>query len=178
MLTIGSSVAAPKRVAAGAQQAALPRPAPACRARLAVQLPWCPVPTHLARIHRHTVQAAASAAAAALPEPAQQPCAQQVGVFEALRKCRSLFSCMAFCAIYAFLSWGSAPGAPFASAALAMGEAPASGAPARSFSQGSCRILSATKRIRGTRKSHRGRSHRRPPASWSSHPPPRPHEHR
>ncbi len=64
---------------------------------------------------------AAGVAAAAAPAP------MDLGVFEALRKCRLVFSCLAFCAVYAFLSWGTAPGAPFASAAMAMGETSASG---------------------------------------------------
>ncbi|KXZ49145.1 hypothetical protein GPECTOR_23g73 [Gonium pectorale] len=67
--------------------------------------------------------ASASAAAVALPAPdQQQSCPQASGVFEALRRSRAIFSCLAFCAVYGFLSWGASPGAPFASAAVAIGD--------------------------------------------------------
>ncbi|GFR44440.1 hypothetical protein Agub_g5679 [Astrephomene gubernaculifera] len=130
MLAYGSSVAAPRNALPGHQLAALPRLAYAgvCRSRLSAGqfshlTPVHPVPSTCRNIK---IPIAASAAAATLYTSELQPCTtqqqqQQLGIFEALRRCRAVFSCLAFCAVYALLSWGSAPGAPFASAALTLG---------------------------------------------------------
>jgi hypothetical protein len=128
MLSIGSGVAAPRRVSATVPQAARIRHNAVSYRRPAQQLTW----GHLAlssflNPKHQTPSALSSAAAPRLPAP-EQPTEQQAEIFVALQRCRAIFSCLAFCAVYAFLSWGSPPGPPFASAALAIGEAPASGA--------------------------------------------------
>lgn len=54
-------------------------------------------------------------------------CLLQLQEVATRRECRLMLSCLAFCALYAFLSWGTARGAPSASAAVAMGKTAASG---------------------------------------------------
>ncbi|GLC52935.1 hypothetical protein PLESTB_000689900 [Pleodorina starrii] len=130
MLAIGSSVAAPRRVVAGVQQAALLRPNSAVWRRPTQQPAWgSTASTLLIQIPRcKAPAAAASAAAPCLPSPDRQPIEHQAaGIFEALRRCRTIFSCLVFCAVYALLSWGSPSGPPFASATMAIGDAPATG---------------------------------------------------
>ncbi|GIL89691.1 hypothetical protein Vretimale_16646 [Volvox reticuliferus] len=128
MLAIGSSVTAPRRVVAGAQQAALPRRNSVVSRRPTQPLAWKLVPALSIQTSTCKVPAAASAAAPCLPTCEERRIEHhQAGIFEALRHCRSIFSCFAFCAVYAYLSWGLPAGTPFASATLAIGEAPATG---------------------------------------------------
>ncbi|GLI67512.1 hypothetical protein VaNZ11_011716 [Volvox africanus] len=128
MLAIGSSVTAPRRVVAGVQQAALPsRNSVVCR-RPTQPLAWKVFSEHSIRSLTCKTPAAAFAAAPCLPTFEERPIEHhQVGIFEALQKCRHIFSCLAFCAVYAYLSWGLPAGPPFASASLAIGDAPATG---------------------------------------------------
>ena len=108
---------------------------PRCCAASAARVAACSQTRQLRGIACQSASCSAAWPAPEEPQPQtqQQPQsslspAGQTGVFEALRRCRTLFSCMAFCAVYAFLSWGTAAGAPFAHLAPAVSEAGTSGA--------------------------------------------------
>lgn len=77
----------------------------------------CNVSQHALRL---APAASTSGDAAALQ--LQQPAQHTPDVFDALRRCRTLLSCLAFCAVYGFLSSGAVSSLPFASVAMAAGE--------------------------------------------------------
>lgn len=74
------------------------------------------------RRSEHAVCSSSAAAAQFIPSGAEPLPRQQGDVFEALRRCRMLFTCLTFVAVYGFLSSGAVSSLPFASATLAAGE--------------------------------------------------------
>lgn len=91
--------------------------------RLASFGPASPAQKQQNNITPSQITASSSAAAAVAPLQPAHP-GRPADVFEALRRCRNLFSCLAFCAVYGFLSSGAGSSLPFASvAAGAVGDA-------------------------------------------------------